>query len=253
MVKLKTKVKSKIVISGGSGRFGNIIKKVKTRHKLYFPSKKQLNILDIKSIEKYLKKTKPNIFIHLAALSRPINLHEKDIRKSISLNIIGTANVVNVCSKLNIKIIYFSTTSVYPGTKGDYKETDSLKPINNYGLSKLGGEASVMLYKNSLILRVCMTEEPFIHKKAFYDVFTNFEYHKEIANILFKLLNIKGIVNLGGKSQTVYNFTKSKKIKTKKISAKKIMGNKYPLKQDMNLNKLKSILKKNKYRSILFK
>ena len=32
----------------------------------------------------------------------------------------------------NIKIIYFSTTSVYPGTKGDYKETDSLKPINNY-------------------------------------------------------------------------------------------------------------------------
>ena len=244
MSKLKKKVKSKIVISGGTGRFGNILKKVKTSHKLYFPSKKQLNILDLKSIDRYLNKTKPKFFIHLAALSRPMNLHEKDIKKSISLNIIGTANVVIACSKLNIKMIYFSTNFVYPGIKGNHKETDALNPINNYGWSKLGGEASVKLYKNSLILRVCMTEEPFIHKKAFCDVVTNFEYQKEIAKILLKLLKLKGIINLGGKSQTIYNFAKSKNIKTKKIFAKKLMGKSYPLRQDMNLKKIKNIFKK---------
>ena len=27
-----------------------------------------------------------------------------------------------------------------------------------------------------------MTEEPFIHKSAFYDVKTNFEYHKNYSN-----------------------------------------------------------------------
>ena len=244
MSKLKKKVKSKIVVSGGTGRFGNVIKKVKTAHKLYFPSKKELNILDPKSLDRYLNKTKPKIFIHLAALSRPMNLHDKDIIKSISLNIIGTANVVIACSKLNIKVIYFSTNFVYPGIKGNHCETDNLNPINNYGWSKLGGETSVKLYTNSLILRVCMTEEPFIHKKAFGDVVTNFEYQKEIAKILFKILKFKGVINLGGKSQTVYRFAKSKNTKIKKIFAKNLLGNSYPLRQDMNLNKLKKILKK---------
>ena len=32
----------------------------------------------------------------------------------------------------------------------------------------------VKLYKNSLILRICMTEKPFIHKHAFKDLITNF-------------------------------------------------------------------------------
>ena len=91
---------------------------------------------------------------------------EKDIKKSISLNIIGTANVVIACYKLNIKMIYFSTNFVYPGIKGNHKETDGLKPINNCGWSKLGGECAVHMYKNSLILRVCITEKTFIHKMA---------------------------------------------------------------------------------------
>ena len=66
-------------------------------------------------------------------------------------------------------MIYFSTNYVYPGTKGNYKETDPLLPINNYAWSKLGGETSVQLYKNSLIIRVCMTERPFVHKVAFIE------------------------------------------------------------------------------------
>ena len=80
-----------------------------------------------------------------------MNIHEKNIIKSMNSNIIGTANVVKCCKKNNIKLIYFSTNYVYPGIKGNYSETDNLKPINNYAWSKLGGEASVHLYKNSLI------------------------------------------------------------------------------------------------------
>ena len=94
-----------IVVTGGTGRFGDVLKNFKQKHKILFPTKKELNILNLK----------------------------------------------------NIKLIYFSTNYVYPGSKGNYKETDSLLPVNNYAWSKLGGEASVQLYKNSLILRVCMT------------------------------------------------------------------------------------------------
>ena len=51
---------------------------------------------------------------------------------------------------------------------------DPIGPWNNYGWSKLGGEAAVQMYKNSLIVRACMTEKPFTHKSAFTNVKTNF-------------------------------------------------------------------------------
>ena len=237
----KTKEKLKIVVTGGSGRFGNSFRKINTKHRLYFPSKKELNILKPKSINNYLNRIRPKILIHLAALSRPMIIHETNIAKSISLNIIGTANTVIECAKLNIKIIYISTNFIYPGTKGSYQETDAINPINNYAWSKLGGETSVKLYKNSLILRTCVTERPFIHKKAFVDVQTNFEYHDIIAEKIMKLLKYKGVINVGGKIQSIYKFAKKSNNKIKKIYARKLYGNKYPLKQSMNIEKLKRL------------
>ena len=59
-------------------------------------------------------------------------IHEKDISSSIDANIIGTANIVKKCSDKKIKLIYFSTNYVYPGTKGNYSESDPILPINNY-------------------------------------------------------------------------------------------------------------------------
>jgi dTDP-4-dehydrorhamnose reductase len=236
--------KKKIVITGGSGRFGQIFKKKAKNFKFlfFFPKKKQLNILQISSIKKYLKRIKPNYLIHLAGLSRPMNIHEKDIIQSINKNIIGTANITKVCYKFKIKLIYISTCYVYPGKKGKYCEESPLLPINNYAWSKLGGECSVQLYKNSLILRASVTEKPFIHKRAFIDFKTNFIFHDDLIPKIIKLLDCKGIINIGGKSQSVYEFAKNYNPKIKKISAKSILGQNAPLNITMNLNKLNRII-----------
>jgi dTDP-4-dehydrorhamnose reductase len=239
----KNTMKKKIIITGGSGRFGEYLKKIKSPHKLFFPNKKELNILKPKSIESYLKAKKANVLIHLAGLSRPMDIHNREIEKSIDLNIIGTANVTKVCSKKNVKLIYFSTNYVYPGTKGNYTETDSLLPVNNYAWSKLGGEASVQLYENSLILRVCMTEKPFVHDKAFANVKTSFMYHEDVSKILFRLLNKKGILNLGGKSKFIFDFAKEDKKDIKKIYLKKKNNLGMPFNSSLNTDKLRKILK----------
>jgi len=235
--------KNKIVVTGGSGRFGSELKKIKNKYILLYPKKTKLNILNLNSIKKYLKKEKPKYLIHLAGLSRPMEMHNKFIDKSINLNIIGTANITIACWELGIKLIYFSTCYLYPGTRGNYKENEPLLPNNKYAWSKMGGESAVQMYDNSLILRVCMTEKPFVHKKAFYDFTTNFIFHDEVVKFLFKLINKRGIINLGGKTQTVYNFVKKYNSKIKKISAKKIFGSKYPLNPSMNINKLRKIIK----------
>ena len=236
-------MKKKIVVTGGDGRFAKILKKHNKDLNLFFFSKKKLDILNFKSIESVFRKFNPKIVIHCAGLSRPMILHEKKISKSIDLNIIGTANIVKACEKYKIKLIYFSTAYVYEGTIGNYKESDPVKPFNNYGFSKLGGECSVSMYKNSLILRIQMTEKPFQYKKAYSNVKSNFLYHEDLVNLLPKLLNEKGILNIGGKTQSIYSFAKKSNPDVVSIRAKK--NNKLPFNQTMNLNKLNEILKKN--------
>ena len=232
-------MKKKIVITGGEGRFANVLKKSEHSKDFIYPSKKQLNILKPSSIKKYITKYKPNYLIHCAALSRPMTIHDENIQKSIDINIIGTSNIVKICSQFNIKLIYFSTGYVYPGTKGNYKETDPVLPINNYAWSKLGGECAVSMYKNSLILRITMCEKPFLHKKAFYDIETNFIYHDDVAKIIPKILDKTGIINVGGKIQTVYGFAKTLNKNIKKISGKKL----FPPKPSMNVKKINNLMK----------
>ena len=234
--------KNKIVVTGGGGRFAQSLRNIKSKYKFSYPEKKSLDITNLKSIKKFLKREKPTSVLHLAGLSRPMSLHDKDISKSINLNIVGTANLVRVCSEYNIKLIYFSTSYVYPGKKGNYSESDSLLPWNNYAWSKLGGECAVQMYKNSLILRVCMTEKPFVHKKAFANVKLNFIFHEDLVKILIKLLNKRGVINVGGNAKTVYNFAKKFNPSVKKIYVTKNSMYRFPLKPFMNISKLKKII-----------
>ena len=227
-----------IVVTGGSGRFAQELKKIRCKYNFIFRNKKQLDILSISSIKRNIKNFKPDCIIHLAGLSRPMSIHNKNIKKSIDLNIIGTANLVKVCSERNIKIIFFSTNYVYPGKKGNYKEQDAVLPWNNYGWSKLGAESAVQMYKNSLIIRACMTEKPFTHKSAFKDVVSNFIFHDEFAKIFIKTIPRKGIINIGGKTQTIYDFAKKNKKNVKKANSKGLV----PKKMYMNLNKLNKLI-----------
>ena len=235
---------NRIVFTGGTGRFAKVFKSIesKTKYDFFFPKKNNLNILNISSIKKYLKKKKPKYLIHLAGLSRPMNIHNNDINQSIDKNIIGTCNLVKICKNLDIKIIYLSTNYVYPGFNGNYKENDPLLPYNNYSWSKLGGECAVQMYKNSLIVRLCMTEKPFIHNFAFKDLITNFIFQEDFVKIIPKLLKQHGIINFGGKTMSAYNFAKKTQKNVKGVKAFKLLKKKIPLNHSINLKKINKIL-----------
>ena len=232
----------KILFIGSNGRFGKTFKKVYINKEYLYPSKKKLNVTEIQSIDKYFRSNKPDLVIHCAALSRPMQIHEKDISKSISINIVGTCNLVKICETYKVKLIYFSTGYVYPGNKGNYSEKADLKPINNYAWSKLGGECAVQMYKNSLILRICMTEKPFVHKQAFKNMKTNFIFHDEVVKILPLFYNSHGIVNIGGKSQSVYSFAKKYNPNVKGVILRNAKNLNLKLNATMNTDKMKKII-----------
>jgi len=235
----------KILVTGKTSRFARFLKKELSNFEVFYPEKKKFNLLNFKQISRYIKKKKITHLIHIAGLSRPMNVHDKNISKSIDLNIIGTANIVKSCADNKVKLIYFSTNYVYPGISGNYKETDSLKPINNYAWSKLGGEAAVHLYKNSLILRICMTDYPFVHKKAVSGAFTSFIFNNKVAQIIPYILNEKGILNIGGIRREIFKFATSQANKNiEKISINKLKN--FPKDSSLNINKIRNLIKNKK-------
>ena len=101
-----------ILISGGKGKFAKAISEVNSNYKIISPDKKEMNIKNLSSILKFINKKKIDYFIHAAAFSAPMKNHKIEQEKSISTNIIGSANVALACIKKNIKLIYISTNFV---------------------------------------------------------------------------------------------------------------------------------------------
>ena len=85
-----------------------------------------------------------------------------------------------------------------------------------------------------------MTEKPFSHKYAYSNLKTNFMFHEDLAKVFFKLINKKGIINVGGPVQSVYNFARknNKNIKKKILKIKK---KSLPVNSTMNIEKFKKI------------
>ena len=231
-----------ILISGGKGNLATEILNVNKEHNIFAISKNKLNVYDINQLDKVVKKIKPDIFIHTAALTRPMIKHINSPDDSIKNNIIGTSNVVLTCIKYNIKLIYISTDYVYPCIEGNYSENSALFPVNEYAWSKLGGECAVKLYKNSLILRMALCQKPFPHPKALVDVKKSYLYMDKAANIILKLINEKEIINIGGETMSPFEFAKQDNPNIGKIYLSEVKDVKMGKDASMNIKKLKKIL-----------
>ena len=98
------------------------------------------------------------------------------------------------------------------------------------------------MYKNSLVIRLSMTEKPFIHEFAFKDQITNFIFQKDVVKIFPKLLNQTWIINYGVETKSVINFSKKTKKNIKGVNSFKNLKKKIPLNHSMNLKKVKKLL-----------
>ena len=89
-----------------------------------------------------------------------------------------------------------------------------------------------------------MTEKPFVHKKAFANVKTSFIYQEDVAKILLKVINKKGILNIGGKAKFIYDFAKLENKYVKKTYMKKKTNSPLPFDSSLSIKKLNKIIKK---------
>ena len=234
----------KILITGGNGEFANYLIKCGKKYKILAPLKSELDVTYVKNVDQYFSDhySKFDYVIHAAAVTRPMFIHEYDPSLSIKTNIVGTSNIVLACERYNKKIIYISTDYVYPGTDGNYKETDATKPFTKYGWSKMGGECAVQMCDNYLILRMAMNKKPFPHPKALMDMKKSLMYIEDAAKVTLQLLDENGIINVGGKSQSVYEFVKESNPDIKPIYLSEISDVNMATDCSMDTTKMKKII-----------
>lgn len=203
-----------MILVSGSGRLAKELEELSSNSlPVRILSRREMDITDehrvSEVIKTYMMKPDyPKYFIHTAALTKPMEVNDRNPIMSMDTNIVGTANVARMCDKYGIKFIYISTDFVYDNSSEGMMvdENSNVKPSNNYGWSKLGGECITRLISNSLILRCSLCDIPFRHSVAFDDVYRNSITHKDVANIIVKVKDEIGVINVGGEYQSVYDF-----------------------------------------------
>ena len=202
------KKQSRIICTGGSGLLGSELGKILPD--INYPSSQEFNITNYDQMKAYLKSNSCELIIHAAACASP-PLVDKDPLTALETNIYGTCNIVKLCMEFDIRLVYISTDYVFKGDRGNYKEDDSVCPVNKYAWSKLGGECAVRMYDKSLIIRTTFGPNEFPYDKAFTDQWTSRESVSVIAGKISKVINepLTGIIHIGGERKTVFEYARS--------------------------------------------
>ena len=105
-----------------------------------------MDITDAASVEEKIAEVHPDVVVHCAAWTA-VDMAEDDdkVEKVRAINAGGTANIANVCKKLDCKMVYISTDYVFDGQGLEPWQPDckDYKPLNVYGQTKLEGELAV--------------------------------------------------------------------------------------------------------------
>ena len=80
-----------------------------------------MDVTDDKTIIRTTDKFKPNLIIHLAALSN-VDFCEKYPHQAEKINVHGTQNILKACQKINAKLIFTSSNGIFDGTQAPYSE-----------------------------------------------------------------------------------------------------------------------------------
>lgn len=181
-----------ILITGASGFLGS-----RYRHLLgkdhnvvgtfYQNSQRKLVQLDIthqEGVINQVQKLDPDVIIHTAAISNPDSCGQNP-GMAVDINEEGTKNVAEAAKRAGSKLIYISTTFVFPAN-GIYSVGDLPNPQTVYGQTKYNGELAVQEHLDDYLILRC--------PKLFGTV--DIEGVSDITEHILKTLTEEGVIQL---------------------------------------------------------
>jgi len=155
----------RVGITGASGMLGSmLVSHLSQSYKVFATSRNKsvegknidwdfFDLIDIKLLDEWLDKVKPDIVIHCAAIVN-VDFCEENVELVTRLSVETTRVMADYLDSNGGRLIYISTDSVFDGeNQGAYSESDLVGPLNVYAKSKLMGEEFVQSMNYGLTLR----------------------------------------------------------------------------------------------------
>ena len=146
----------KVLVTGVNGQLGHdIVEECQKRNiEAIGVDVKEMDITDAHQVDEVITETKPDAIIHCAAWTA-VDKAEDEVEQCRKVNRDGTKHIVDVCEKLELPLMYFSTDYVFDGQGEEpWNEYDERHPLNVYGKTKYEGELEVERLKKHFIIRI---------------------------------------------------------------------------------------------------
>ena len=179
--KISSEIKTSqpLLILGKTGTLGNAFAKVCEHRGIYYQllDRNDLNLADPAHIETVIAEKRPWAIVNAAGFVR-VDDAETEYANCYAANTQGPANLANISSKYNFKLLTFSSDLVFDGSKGkSYIESDPKSPLNIYGKSKARAEDYVLKQDPSALI---------IRTSAFFGPWDNYNF---VTSVLSSLKN----------------------------------------------------------------
>ena len=144
------------VIIGSNGQLGTDLLRCFTGDNVVGVTHADLEIANANEVLALMRDIKPSVVINTAAFHQTARC-EQQPAKAYEVNAVGAVNVAKACELVDAVLVHVSTDYVFDGAKNSpYVETDPVKPLSVYGLSKAAGEVGVATYcPKHFVVRSC--------------------------------------------------------------------------------------------------
>lgn len=175
-----------------------------------------IDLIKMETIPKIISESNVDVVINCAAIVSLLECEKNPIKaKNINSDLVYV--LARACSKYDKKFIHISTDHFYINDKNLlHKETDEIKIVNQYALTKRIGELNALRFGNSLVVRTNITGLRGINSKpTFFEwvhnslinkseisLFTDFYTSTISAELLAKYsiiasnIGLKGLINI---------------------------------------------------------
>ncbi len=101
----------------------------------------RLDIREKNNMENILTNSKCDVVIHCGSLR--IGMCEKNPKLAYSINVEGTKNLVEICKKNGLHLIYISSDAIFDGTEKNNLEQTVPNPLGVFGNTKVESESII--------------------------------------------------------------------------------------------------------------
>jgi dTDP-4-dehydrorhamnose reductase len=156
-----------LLVTGANGQLGKSLQGLEDQYPAWtmeFASRLVLDITDPPAIRQAFDRFRPDACINAAAYTA-VDRAEQEPKTAHKVNVLGTANLAEVCQESDIPLLHISTDYVYHGQQNTpFRESDPTAPQSVYARTKLEGEhVALQFHPLSMVIRTSWVYSQFGH------------------------------------------------------------------------------------------